>query len=34
VAPTQALEGFPLTVSQVLNINQLGYEYATKVTMP
>jgi tyrosinase len=28
----QALEGFPLTVSQVLNINQLGYEYATKVT--
>jgi tyrosinase len=29
---TQALEGFPLTVSQVLNINQLGYEYATKVT--
>jgi tyrosinase len=24
----QALEGFPLTVAQVLDINALGYEYA------
>ncbi len=33
IAPTQALEGFPLTVAQVMNINQLGYEYATKVNV-
>ena len=31
VRPDQALEGFPLTVSQVLDIHQLGYDYATKV---
>jgi tyrosinase len=28
----QALEGFPLTVSQVLDIHKLGYDYATKVS--
>ncbi|HEX3862980.1 MAG TPA: tyrosinase family protein [Stellaceae bacterium] len=28
----QALQGTPLTVRQVLDINQLGYDYATKVT--
>ena len=30
---TQALEGSPLTVAQVLDINKLGYEYATKVNV-
>jgi tyrosinase len=30
---TQALEGFPLTVAQTLDINKLGYEYATKVNV-
>jgi tyrosinase len=29
----QALEGFPLTVAQTLDINKLGYEYATKVNV-
>jgi tyrosinase len=28
----QALEGFPLTVGQVLDIHRLGYDYATKVS--
>lgn len=33
LSPSQALEGFPLTVGQVLDINKLGYEYATKVNV-